>query len=131
MANYNQIHLLGNVGTVEVKTFANGGKVVEASLATTKRWKDRSGDQHEETQWHRLVINGPQADIAEKYLEKGAPLFAVGEMTYRKYTGRDGAERTQAEVRVTSFQLLSKSGTPAPAAAPEVDDIEDNGDLPF
>ena len=46
MASFNQITLIGNVGNLEVKTFTNGGKIVEASLATTKRWKDRNGDPH-------------------------------------------------------------------------------------
>ena len=78
MASYNNIILLGNVGSIQVKTFSNGGKVVEVSLATSKRWKDRNGEQHEETQWHRLVIGGQLADVAERYVTKGDPLFVTG-----------------------------------------------------
>lgn len=115
MASFNLITLLGNVGNLEVKTFSNGGKIVEASLATGKRWKDRNGDQHEETQWHHLVFNGSQADVAEKYVHKGDTIFVTGEMTYRTWETREGEKRTSPEVRVLTLQLMPK---PAPAGAP-------------
>lgn len=108
MASYNNITLLGNIGNVQVKTFQNGGKIVEATLATSKRWKDRNGESREETQWHNLIIGGNLADAAEKYVQKGDPLFVTGEMTYRKYQDRDGNNRSTPEVRVLSFQLLPK-----------------------
>ena len=115
MASYNNITLLGNIGNVQVKTFQNGGKIVEATLATSKRWKDRNGELREETQWHNLIIGGNLADAAEKYVQKGDPLFVTGEMTYRKYQDRDGNNRFIPEVRVLSLQLLSK-GTKEGAA---------------
>ena len=108
MASYNNITLLGNIGNVQVKTFQNGGKIVEATLATSKRWKDRNGEPREETQWHNLIIGGNLADAAEKYVQKGDPLFVTGEMTYRKYQDRDGNNRSIPEVRVHTFQLLPK-----------------------
>lgn len=148
MASYNSITLLGNIGSVRVKTFSNGGKVVEASLATTKRWKDRNNESHEETQWHNLVIGGNLADVAERFVEKGAPLFVTGEMTYRTYTDREGVDRSTAEVRVQALQLLPKSTTvqavdnaakqvAAPAPEPENPHLaeltsdEGSDDLPF
>lgn len=108
MASYNNITLLGNIGNVQVKTFQNGGKIVEATLATSKRWKDRNGEPREETQWHNLIIGGNLADTAEKYVQKGDPLFVTGEMTYRKYQDKDGNNRSIPEVRVLSLQLLPK-----------------------
>ena len=146
MASYNNITLLGNIGNVQVKTFQNGGKVVEATLATSKRWKDRNGEPREETQWHNLIIGGNLADAAEKYVQKGDPLFVTGEMTYRKYQDRDGNNRFIPEVRVLSFQLLPKGmkeGTatygsahapqaPAPAAySANTDPQTSDDDLPF
>lgn len=144
MASFNQVQLIGNIGNIQTKTFANGGKVVEASLATGKRWTDRNGTQHEETQWHHLVIGVPQqADLAEKYIAKGDPLFVQGELTYRKYQDRSGQDREVAEVRVSTLQLLTKrEGSqqqptrPAPQAQPEnphLAEMMDNGDndLPF
>ena len=139
MASFNQITLLGNVGNLEVKTFSNGGKIVEASLATGKRWKDRNGDQHEETQWHRLVIPGPLADTAEKYVHKGDTLFVQGEMTYRQWETREGEKRTSPEVRVLTLQLIpkqdkgqaSKAEAPAPGPMPGLAGGEGSEDLPF
>ena len=139
MASFNQITLLGNVGNLEVKTFSNGGKIVEASLATGKRWKDRNGNQHEETQWHRLVISGALADTAERYVHKGDSLFVQGEMTYRQWESREGEKRTSPEVRVLSLQLMPKQdkGQASQAAAPDPTPMpgfaaDDNGeDLPF
>lgn len=132
MASYNNITLLGNIGNVQVKTFQNGGKVVEASLATSKRWKDRNGEPREETQWHNLIIGGNLADAAEKYVQKGDPLFVTGEMTYRKYQDRDGNNRSIPEVRVLSLQLLPKGMKEGAAnygdsRAPQTSD----DDLPF
>lgn len=141
MASFNQITLLGNVGNLEVKTFSNGGKIVEASLATGKRWKDRNGIQHEETQWHRLVISGALADTAERYIQKGDPLFVQGEMTYRQWENREGEKRTSPEVRVLSLQLMPKqdkgqasqaaSPAPAPAPIPGFGGDDTDEDLPF
>ena len=139
MASFNQITLLGNVGNLEVKTFSNGGKIVEASLATGKRWKDRNGNQHEETQWHRLVISGALADTAERYIQKGDPLFVQGEMTYRQWETREGEMRTSPEVRVLSLQLMpkqdkgqvSQAAAPAPGPMPGFGGDNTDEDLPF
>ena len=139
MASFNQTTLLGNVGNLEVKTFSNGGKIVEASLATGKRWKDRNGNQHEETQWHRLVISGALADTAEKYVSKGDSLFVQGEMTYRQWETREGEKRTSPEVRVLSLQLIpkqdkgqdSQAASPDPAPMPGFGGDDNDEDLPF
>ena len=141
MASFNQITLLGNVGNLEVKTFSNGGKIVEASLATGKRWKDRNGNQHEETQWHRLVISGALADTAERYVHKGDSLLVQGEMTYRQWESREGEKRISPEVRVLTLQLMpkqdkgqgqvSQAAAPAPAPMPGFGGDNNDEDLPF
>ena len=156
MASYNKIILLGNIGNVQVKTFANGGKVVEATMATTERYTDRNNEPKEETQWHNLVINGKLADFAEKYVTKGTGLFVTGQLKYRKYTTQAGENRTVAEIRVDTIQLLPKgmkegqasvsatdrpaapAAVPAPSAPvnPYLADLqapegEGDGDLPF
>lgn len=147
MASANLIILVGNIGRVEVKTFQDGGKIVEASLATTERYQDRNGQQHEDTQWHRLVIGGKLADVAERFVGKGDPLYIEGRMKYRKYTSRDGVEKDVAEVQVKTMQLLrprqdgQQAQAPAPAAPqqgmtinPSLAELMDqgaSGDLPF
>ena len=150
MASYNKIILLGNIGNVQVKTFSNGGKVVEATMATTERYTDRNNELREETQWHNLIISGKMADVAEKYVTKGNALFVTGKMTYRKYQNAAGENRYAPEVRVDTIQLLpngmkeghaSNSATdrpaPAPADNPYLKELQDGGegdgtgDLPF
>ena len=151
MAYLNKIQLIGNVGkTPEVRTFDGGNKVANFTLATTKRYTDRNGQLVDATTWHNIQVNGKVADVAEKYVQKGDPLFVTGEMTYRKYQDRDGNNRSIPEVRVLSLQLLPKgikdgadtSGSarapqaPAPAAdralnAGLVNPQESEEDLPF
>ena len=142
MASANLIILVGNIGRVEVKTFQDGGKIVEASLATTERYQDRNGQQHEDTQWHRLVIGGKLADVAERFVGKGDPLYIEGRMKYRKYTSRDGVEKEVAEVQVKTMQLLrprqdgQQAQAPrqqaAPAGNPYLEDLQDaKDDLPW
>ena len=143
MASANLIILVGNIGRVEVKTFQDGGKIVEASLATTERYQDRNGQQHEDTQWHRLVIGGKLADVAERYAGKGSPLYIEGKLKYRKYTTREGIDKEVAEIHVRTMQLLpngmregqaSVSATSRPAAAPAgnpyLEELQGD-DLPF
>lgn len=99
---------------------------MECSLATTERYQDRSGEWQEDTQWHSLVIGGKLADIAEKYVHKGDPLFVQGALKYRRYTDREGSDRTVTEIRVTTLQLLARRKD-APAAATATDE---DGDMP-
>ena len=110
MASFNQITLLGRVGSVDIKTFSNGGKNITISLATSKKFVDRNNYQQEETQWHRLVVSFDRlVEIVEQYVRKGDLLFVTGEMTYRKYTDNNNVERSMPEVRVTSVQLMPKT----------------------
>lgn len=135
MASFNQLILLGNVGGIEIKTFQDGGKVANVTLATNKQWSDRNGEKHTDTQWHRVVIGGNLADVVDKYVKKGDPLHIVGEMTYRKYTGKDGAEHSIPEVRVSALQLFPKkdgAGSPRPSQAEAQAQGETHSDdLPF
>lgn len=110
MASFNQITLLGRVGSVDIKTFSNGGKNITISLATSKKFIDRNNYQQEETQWHRLVVSFDRlVDVVEQYVRRGDLLFVTGEMTYRKFTDSNNVERSMPEVRVQSVQLMPKT----------------------
>ena len=128
----NKIILIGRIGRVEVKTFQSGEKVVLASLATSLRYTDRNGERREQTDWHNLVINGKQADVAERYVQKGDLLTVTGRMTYRKYTDAEGVQHISPEVRVDEMELMPKAAPTqeaklaAGSAAPQGSD-----DLPF
>ena len=142
--NINSIQIMGNVGRVDVMTFQDGGKKATVTVATNKRWKDRNNEVHEETQWHTAVVNGATADFVEKYVGKGDLVHVTGEMKYRKYTGKDGADRTAAEIFCKEILLVSKQEEKdaddkperAAAANPHLAELMDNGpdaseDLPF
>ena len=119
MAYLNRIMLIGNVGKApEVRTFDGGNKVANFTLATTKRYTDRNGQLVDATTWHNIQVNGKIADVAEKYVQKGDPIYVEGELTARTYVDRNNVERVIYEVRASQLQLLRQRGS----AAQETDD---------
>jgi len=101
----NKVILIGNLGKdPEVRTLQNGGKVANLSLATSESWRDKSsGERKEKTEWHRVVIFGNLADIAEKYLKKGSKVYVSGSLQTRKWTDQSGAEKYTTEVVLQGF----------------------------
>ena len=103
----NKVILVGNLGRdPEVRHTQDGTKVAHLSVATSERWKDRqSGEQRERTEWHRVVIfNERLADVAERFLRKGAKVYVEGALQTRKWTGNDGQERYSTEVVLQRFR---------------------------
>lgn len=106
--------LIGNVGKApEVRTFDGGNKVANFTLATTKRYTDRNGQLVDATTWHNIQVNGKIADVAEKYVQKGDPIYVEGELTARTYVDRNNVERVIYEVRASQLQLLRQRGSTA------------------
>jgi single-strand DNA-binding protein len=102
----NRVILVGRVGKDPTKhTFPDGNFVVNFSMATSKSWKDRgSGERKEVTAWHNVQVqNNRLAEVAEKYIQKGSSVYVEGEISYRKYTTRDGQERYITEIVVGPF----------------------------
>jgi single-strand DNA-binding protein len=105
----NRVTLIGNLGTdPETRSFQNGGKIVTFSLATSERWKDRnSGEMREQTEWHRIAILSPGlADIAERYLKKGAKVLVEGKLRTSKWQDQNGQDRYTTEIAVTPYNGL-------------------------
>ncbi len=103
----NKVILVGNLGRdPESRSFANGGKVVKFSLATSETWNDRaSGDRKEKTEWHNVVIYDEKiGEVAERYLKKGAKVYIEGAMQYREYDDANGAKQKIAEVVLQRFR---------------------------
>ena len=103
----NKVTLVGNIGNEpEVKTFQNGNKVVNLSLATSERWKDKdSGEMKTNTEWHKVVIFNPVlADIAEKYIKKGSKIYLEGQLQTRKWQDSSGADKYTTEVVLQNFR---------------------------
>ena len=95
----NKVILVGNLGRdPEVRSFNNGGKVCNLSIATSENWRDKAtGERKERTEWHRVAIfNERLAEVAEKYLKKGAKVYVEGQLETRKWIDQDGKERVAA-----------------------------------
>ena len=102
----NKVCLIGNLGKdPEVRSTQNGDKIVNFSVATSERWKDKStGEQREKTEWHNVVVfNEGLAGVAERFLRKGSKVYVEGAMKTRKWTDRDGNERYSTEVVLQRF----------------------------
>jgi single-strand DNA-binding protein len=103
----NKVILVGNLGKdPEVRSFQNGGKVVNFTLATSETWNDRaSGERKEKTEWHNVVIkNDKLGEIAEKYLKKGSKVYLEGRMETRKWQDQSGVDKYTTEVVIPAFR---------------------------
>ena len=103
----NKVILVGNLGKdPEVRRMQSGDPVVNLSIATSETWRDKSsGERKEKTEWHRVVIfNKNLAEIAEKYLRKGAKVYVEGSLQTRKWTDKDGAEKYSTEIVLQNFR---------------------------
>ena len=123
----NKVILVGNVGQdPQVRTMQSGQKVVSFSLATSDRWRDRqTGEQKEQTEWHRVVIFNPNlVDVAERMLQKGTKLYLEGSLRTRKWQNQQGIDVYTTEVVLNQFagQMVILAG------AKRLDDAEAGGD---
>ena len=104
----NKVTLVGNLGRdPEVRAMQNGDKIVQLSIATSDRWKDKSsGEQRERTEWHRVVIfNDALGKIAEQYLKKGSTVYVEGQLQTRKWTDQQsGQEKYTTEVVLQRYR---------------------------
>ena len=153
MAAVNKVILVGNLGRDPELRYASNGTLMAAnvSVATTSTWKDKvTNERHEDTEWHRVVFYGRQAEVVGQYLKKGSPIFVEGRLKTRKWTDKEGVDRYTTEIIADQMQMLgnkdSSSGqasTSAPASAPVATMTQnsqavpgagialDDGDIPF
>ncbi|MBO4682999.1 MAG: single-stranded DNA-binding protein [Alphaproteobacteria bacterium] len=143
----NKVILVGNIGQdPQTRTMQNGQKVVSFSLATSDRWRDRqTGEQKEQTEWHRVVIFNPNlVEVAERMLQKGTKLYLEGALRTRKWQNQQGVDTYTTEIVLNQFGgtmvILSgakavdamTSGTaPAAPATEEISIAEIGDDIPF
>lgn len=101
----NKVILIGNLGRdPEIRTMQDGKKVANLSIATSESWRDKaSGERKEKSEWHRIVIFGNLAEIAEKYCKKGSKVYVSGALSTRKWKDKDGAEKYSTEVVLQGF----------------------------
>ena len=145
----NKAIIVGTLGQdPEIRYTANGSAVANISVATNETWKDKStGEAQERTEWHRIVMFGKLAEIAQQYLKKGSQAYFEGRIQTRKWQDNSGNDRYSTEIVANEMQMLGgrsgggggapmESGSqsqpqsrPAPAETAPMDDGFD--DIPF
>jgi single-strand DNA-binding protein len=114
----NKAILVGRLGRdPETRFTSNGQAVCNFTLATDESYKDRAGERQKRTEWHRIVVWGKQAEIAQQYLRKGSLVFVEGRIQTRQWDDREGQKRTTVEIVANNFRMLGGRGDGALAAA--------------
>ena len=106
VGSVNKVILLGNLGRdPEIRSLQTGNKMATFSVATSKRWKDKSTqEQKDKTSWHNIVIFGEGlVNIVEKYVKKGSKVYLEGELNTRKWQDKNGDDRYTTEVVLQGF----------------------------
>lgn len=108
----NKVILVGNLGQdPEVRYLPNGGAVANITLATSESWRDKAtGEQKEQTEWHRVVLFGKLAEVAGEYLKKGSQVYIEGQLRTRKWTDQSGVEKYTTEVLVNVGGVMQMLG---------------------
>ena len=143
MASLNKVMLIGNLGKdPEVRYTGAGTAVASFSLATSEKFKNKSGEWEERTEWHNITLWARLAEIAGEYLAKGKTVYIEGRLQTRKWQDRDGKDRYTTEIVGEKMQMLSGKGEgggrPAPARpegqeAPSYEEpaFNPDDDIPF
>ena len=107
----NKVILVGNLGRdPEVRSTPSGQPVASFTLATSRRWKDKSGQRQEQTEWHQIVCWGRQAEVAGQYLTKGKQIYVEGRLQTRQWDDKDGNKRYTTEIKADRITLLGGGG---------------------
>lgn len=138
----NKATLIGNVGNdPEIRATSSGARVAKLSLATNRTFQDRSGQQQERTEWHRLTMFGRLVDVVEQWVKKGDRLYVEGRIEYSQTQDDQGVTRYWTDIVVSEMIMLGSTGPSSggpggqgdysqPASAPSPMSEPDD-DLPF
>jgi single-strand DNA-binding protein len=111
MASLNKVMLIGNLGKdPEVRFTASGTAVASFSIATSDRFKNKSGEWEERTEWHNIVLWSKLAEVAKEYLTKGKTVYIEGRLQTRKWQDREGKDRWSTEIVGDRMQMLGPKG---------------------
>ena len=129
----NKATLLGRIGKKDTKTLTNGTELTSLSIATSKKWMDKSGTRQETTTWHKVDCFNKLAEIAAKYAHVGDVIYIEGEIQNKKYE-KDGQTKWLYSVTASELKLLpqgeKKEGT-GEAPPPAVNQSLAEDDIPF
>ena len=128
----NKVMIIGNLGAdPEMRYTQSGTPVCNFNVATTERYKNKDGEQVEETEWHRIVAWQRLAEICGEYLNTGSKVYIEGKIQTRKWQDKDGNDRYTTEIVAREMKMLDSRGSNdeqhrEPAAEQSVGD-----DVPF
>lgn len=128
----NQVQIIGRLGNApESRTTTSGQAVSNFSVATTEKWKDKqSGEQRENTEWHRCTAFGRVAEIINQYVEKGHLIFVQGKLKTRKWQDKEGKDRYTTEIEVRDVKLLPNAKSGGESVREPASEVMDD-DIPF
>jgi len=135
MASVNKVIIVGNLGKdPESRSFPDGSPVCNITVACSEKYKDKSGEQKEVTEWINVVFFGKLADVAADYLRKGSSVYVEGKLKTEKYTDKSGVEKYSTKVIASSMQMLGgkPSGDVKTSPKPSKEDLTAiDEDIPF
>ena len=134
MSGVNKVILVGNLGKdPEVRYLDNGVAVANFSLATTENYKNKEGERVSQTEWHNIVLWRGLAEVAEKYLKKGASVYIEGKIKTRKWEDKEGNTRYNTEILADNMTMLGgkKDSQENPINPPQEAASDKADDLPF
>ena len=140
----NKVFLIGRLTRdPELRFMPNGEAVCNFGLATSEKWKNKNGEPTEKTEFHNITIYRRLAEIAGQYLKKGSQVYLEGKIQSRKYTDKNGVERTAYEIICHEMKMLggneahmqpappANQEPPAPPAAQNAAPATDDSEIPF
>jgi single-strand DNA-binding protein len=105
----NRVQLIGNLGSApEIKTLEGGKKMAKLNIATNEMYKNQKGEMVKDTTWHNVTAWGNNAEIAEKFLQKGSEIAIEGKLKNNSYTDKEGIKRFVVNIEITEFIILNK-----------------------
>jgi len=114
----NKVILVGRLGRDPETRYTGGGQAVaNFSVATDESYKDKNGERQKRTEWHKIVVWGKQAEIAQQYLKKGSLIFIEGRIQSREWQDKEGQKRTSFEIVASNFRMLGGRAESAAAAS--------------
>ena len=108
----NKVILVGRLGRDPETRFTGAGQAVcNFSLATDETFKDRNGERQKRTEWHKIVVWGKQAEIAQQYLKKGSKVYVEGRIQNRTWDAQDGTKKNRTEIVIDNMIMLDSKGS--------------------
>ena len=125
----NKVILVGRLGRDPETRYTGGGQAVaNFSVATDETYKDRNGERQKRTEWHKIVVWGKQAEIAQQYLKKGSLIFIEGRIQSREWQDKEGQKRTSFEIVANNFRMLGGRAEGAAAGGGGGSQVRSGGD---